>query len=100
MKMLFAGLILLVTFPAVVGSAAATIATAPHPTPAVRLFSWRMAGARGGRPTTATSPGTATPATGSGTLLHRDSTPSPRPPSARSPSFGRAQATASSATSR
>ena len=40
MKMLLAGLILLVTFPAVVGSAAATIATAPHPAPAVRLFSW------------------------------------------------------------
>ena len=31
--MLLAGLILLVTFPAVVGSAAATIATAPHPAP-------------------------------------------------------------------
>jgi hypothetical protein len=40
MKRLLAGLILLVTFPAVVGSAAATIATAPHPGPAVRLFSW------------------------------------------------------------
>jgi len=40
MKMLLAGLILLVTFPAVVGSAAATIATAPHPAPQVRLFSW------------------------------------------------------------
>src|SRR5260370_19112515 len=40
MKMLFAGLVLLVTFPAVVGSAAATIAAAPHPAPAVRLFSW------------------------------------------------------------
>ena len=40
MKTLLAGLILLVTFPAVVGSAAATIATAPHPAPAVRLFSW------------------------------------------------------------
>ena len=40
MKMLLAGLILLVTFPPLVGSAAATIATAPHPTPAVRLFPW------------------------------------------------------------
>jgi len=40
MKSLFAGLILLVTFPAVVGSAAATITAAPHPAPAVRLFSW------------------------------------------------------------
>ncbi|MGH7762786.1 MAG: hypothetical protein ACREOY_15430, partial [Candidatus Dormibacteraceae bacterium] len=40
MKMLLAGLILLVTFPAVVGTAAATIATAPRPAPAVRLFSW------------------------------------------------------------
>jgi hypothetical protein len=40
MKMLLAGLILFVTFPAVVGSAAATIATAPHPAPQVRLFSW------------------------------------------------------------
>ena len=40
MKRLLAGLILLVTFPAVVGSAAATIATAPHPAPQVRLFSW------------------------------------------------------------
>ena len=40
MKMLLAGLILLVTFPAMVGSAAATVATAPHPAPAVRLFSW------------------------------------------------------------
>ena len=40
MKKLLAGLILLVTFPPLVGSAAATIATAPHPTPAVRLFSW------------------------------------------------------------
>ena len=38
MKLLLAGLILLVTFPPLVGSAAATIATAPHPTPAVRLF--------------------------------------------------------------
>jgi len=35
-----------------------------------------MAGAPGGRPTTATSPGTATRETGSPTLLHRDSTPS------------------------
>ena len=40
MKLLLAGLILLVTFPPLVGSAAATIATAPHPTPAVRLFPW------------------------------------------------------------
>jgi hypothetical protein len=40
MKTLLAGLILLVTFPPLVGSAAATIATAPHPSPAVRLFSW------------------------------------------------------------
>ena len=40
MKLLLTGLILLVTFPALVGSAAATIATAPHPAPAVRLFSW------------------------------------------------------------
>jgi hypothetical protein len=40
MKMLLAGLILLVTFPAVVGAAAATMATAPHSAPAVRLFSW------------------------------------------------------------
>ena len=40
MKRLLAGLILLVTFPAVVGSAAATIATAPHPAPQVQLFSW------------------------------------------------------------
>jgi hypothetical protein len=40
MKMLLAGLILLVTFPPLVGSAAATIATAPHPTPAVPLFAW------------------------------------------------------------
>ena len=44
MKMLLAGLILLVTFPPLVGSAAATIATAPHPTPAVRLFSWVPSG--------------------------------------------------------
>ena len=44
MKMLLAGLILLVTFPPLVGSAAATIATAPHPTPAVRLFPWVPAG--------------------------------------------------------
>ncbi|MHB8688117.1 MAG: CHAP domain-containing protein [Candidatus Dormibacteraceae bacterium] len=44
MKTLLAGLILLVTFPAVVGSAAATIATTPHPAPAVRLFSWVPAG--------------------------------------------------------
>ena len=40
MKKLLAGLILLVTFPPLVGSAAATIATAPHPAPAVRLFPW------------------------------------------------------------
>ena len=44
MKMLLAGLILLVTFPPLVGSAAATIATAPHLTPAVRLFPWVPAG--------------------------------------------------------
>jgi surface antigen len=44
MKLLLAGLILLVTFPPLVGSAAATIATAPHPTPAVRLFSWVPSG--------------------------------------------------------
>src|SRR5207245_102568 len=34
----------LVTFPPLVGSAAATIATAPHLTPAVRLFPWVPAG--------------------------------------------------------
>ena len=44
MKLLLAGLILLVTFPPLVGSAAATIATAPHPTAAVRLFPWVPAG--------------------------------------------------------
>src|SRR5207302_4963596 len=44
MKMLLAGLVLLVTFPPLVGSAAATIATAPHLTPAVRLFPWVPAG--------------------------------------------------------
>ncbi len=40
MKILLSALLLLVTFPAVVGTAAATVASAPHPTPAVRLFSW------------------------------------------------------------
>src|ERR1700680_1871159 len=40
MKILLAALLLLVTFPVVVGTAAATVASAPHPTPAVRLFSW------------------------------------------------------------
>jgi len=44
MKMLLAGLVLLVTFPAVVGSAAAAIATAPHPAPAARLFAFVPAG--------------------------------------------------------
>src|SRR5713226_1711287 len=40
MKILLSALLLLVTFPVVVGTAAATVASAPHPTPAVRLFSW------------------------------------------------------------
>jgi len=40
MKMLLAGLVLLVTFPAVVGSAAATIATAPHPAPSTAVFAF------------------------------------------------------------
>ena len=40
MKMLLAGLVLLVTFPAVVGSAVATVATAPHPAPASPLFAF------------------------------------------------------------
>ena len=44
MKLLLAGLALLVTFPAVVGSAAGVIATAPHPAPAARLFSWVPSG--------------------------------------------------------
>src|SRR6266705_3299204 len=44
MKKLLAGLILLVTFPPLVGSAAVTIATAPHPAPAVRLFPWVPSG--------------------------------------------------------
>ena len=39
MKILLSALLLLVTFPAVVGTAAATVAFAPHPAPAVRLFS-------------------------------------------------------------
>jgi surface antigen len=39
MKILLSALLLLVTFPAVVGTAAATVASAPHPAPAVRLFS-------------------------------------------------------------
>src|ERR1700694_493084 len=39
MKILFSALLLLVTFPALVGTAAATVASAPHPAPAVRLFS-------------------------------------------------------------
>ena len=81
MKMLVAGLILLVTFPPLVGSAAATIATAPHLTPAERLFPWVPAGGYPDRfpygwctwwpHTTAMSPGTATQATGSQTLLHK-----------------------------
>lgn len=40
MKILLSALLLLVTFPAVVGSAAASVATAPHPAPAARLFPW------------------------------------------------------------
>jgi surface antigen len=44
MKLMLTALLLLVTFPAVVGTAAATVATAPHPAPATRLFSWVPAG--------------------------------------------------------
>ena len=44
MKILLSALLLLVTFPAVVGTAAATVATAPHPAPATQLFSWVPAG--------------------------------------------------------
>jgi surface antigen len=40
MKVLLAGLVLLVTFPAVVGSAAAAIATAPHPAPTAPVFAF------------------------------------------------------------
>jgi hypothetical protein len=40
MKILLSALLLLVTFPVVVGTAAATVASAPHPAPAIRLFSW------------------------------------------------------------
>ena len=40
MKILLSALLLLVTFPALVGTAAATVATAPHPAPATQLFSW------------------------------------------------------------
>ena len=44
MKTLLIVLIFLVTFPAAVGSATATIATAPHPAPAAPLFAWVPAG--------------------------------------------------------
>ncbi|MGH7760726.1 MAG: CHAP domain-containing protein [Candidatus Dormibacteraceae bacterium] len=40
MKMLLVGLILLVTFPAVVGSTAATLANGPHSASASALFPW------------------------------------------------------------
>src|SRR5258708_13207866 len=40
MKILLSALLLLGTFPVGVGTAAATDASAPPPTPAVRLFSW------------------------------------------------------------
>ena len=40
MKLVLAVIALLVTFPAVVGSTAAAIASAPHPVPATRLFAW------------------------------------------------------------
>jgi len=40
MKLVLAVIALLVTFPAVVGSTAAAIASAPHPAPATRLFAW------------------------------------------------------------
>jgi hypothetical protein len=44
MKPMLTALLLLVTFPAVVGTAAAAVATAPHPAPATRLFLWVPAG--------------------------------------------------------
>jgi surface antigen len=40
MKLLLVAFVLLVTFPTIVGSTAAAIATAPHPAPTNRLFTW------------------------------------------------------------
>ena len=103
MKLLLAGLALLVTFPAVVGSAAGVIATAPHPAPAARLFSWVPSGGYPDRfPYGQCTWWSAynrdvswggTPAFGSSMRERRASPPATSRASARSPSTGQAEAT-------